>query len=160
MHISIPLATVLLALSPPGPITHADIDRWAAAWNSHDIGTVMALFSPDVLIDQPENPKPLDAAGTRAFFAMIFRAYPDFHVEVRQAIVEGTHAVSIEQVTGTWSGPFVDPATGVSTPGNGRVFNHPGVMVLEYRPDHRIRHVSIYWDQLTVDRQLGITPRL
>jgi steroid delta-isomerase-like uncharacterized protein len=160
MRTLIPLVTLLLALSPRAPISHADVDRWAAAWNSHEIDTVMALFTPDVAIDQPENPKPLDAAGTRAFFAMIFRAYPDFHVEVRQAIVEGTHAVSIEQVTGTWSGPFVDPATGVSTPGNGRVFNHPGVMVLEYRPDHRIRHVSIYWDQLTVDRQLGITPRL
>ena len=47
----------------------------------------------------------------------------------------------------------------VSTPGNGRQFDHPGVMVLTYREDHKITHVSIYWDQLTVDRQLGITPK-
>jgi hypothetical protein len=30
--------------------------------------------------------------------------------------------------------------------------------VLEYDGDHKITHVSIYWDQLTVDRQLGILP--
>jgi steroid delta-isomerase-like uncharacterized protein len=147
------------ASAAPAPISHADVDRWAAAWNSHDIDTVAKLFAPDIQIDQPENPKPLDLAGARAFFAMIFRAYPDFHVEVRQAVVEGRTAVSVEQVTGTWSGPFVNPADGVSTPGNGRKFDHPGVMVIEYAPDHRIRHVTIYWDQLIVDRQLGIAPK-
>jgi steroid delta-isomerase-like uncharacterized protein len=150
---------VMSATAADAPVTHADIDRWAQAWNSHDIGQVMGLFAPNVQIDQPENPKSLDIASTRAFFGMIFRAYPDFHVEVKQAVVEGLTAVSVERVTGTWSGPFVDPATGKSTPGNGRAFDHPGVMLIQYAPDHTITHVSIYWDQLTVDRQLGITPK-
>jgi steroid delta-isomerase-like uncharacterized protein len=140
-------------------ITHEDVDRWAAAWNSHDIDTVAALFTPDIAIDQPENGKPLDAKSLRSFFGMIFKAYPDFHVVVQQAIVDGTTAVSVERVTGTWSGAFVNPTTGVSVPGNGRTFDHPGVMVIEYASDHRIRHVSIYWDQLTVDHQLGIKPQ-
>ncbi|WP_158545052.1 ester cyclase [Dyella monticola] len=140
--------------------THADVDHWAQTWNSHDINKVMAMFSPDVAIDQPENPKPLDYAGTRAFFGMIFRAYPNFHVDVKQAVVDGSTAVSIERVTGTWSGPFIDPSTGKVTPGNGRTFDHPGVMVIQYGPDHKITHVAIYWDQLTVDRQLGIAPKV
>jgi len=151
-------ASITLAAS--SPITHADVDHWANAWNSHNIDQVMAMFSPDVQIDQPENPKPLDYAGTRSFFSMIFRAYPDFHVDVKQAVVEGMTAVSVERVTGTWSGPFVDPASGKSTPGNGRSFDHPGVMLIQYGEDHKITHVSIYWDQLTVDRQLGITPKV
>jgi steroid delta-isomerase-like uncharacterized protein len=141
------------------PITHQDVMNWAAAWNSHDINTVLALFAKDVQIDQPENAKPLDYEGARKFFSMIFKAYPDFHVEVRQAIVDGRWAVSVEQVTGTWSGPFVNPQTGAVTPGNGRRFNHPGAMVLLYDDHHKIRRVSIYWDTLTVDRQLGITPK-
>ena len=140
--------------------THADIDHWEQVWNSHDIDKVMTLFSPDVAIDQPENPKPLDYAHTRTFFSMIFRAYPDFHIAAKQAVVEGATAVSIERVTGTWSGPFVDPSTGKVTPGNGRAFDHPGVMVIQYGADHKITHVSIYWNQLTVDRQLGITPKV
>jgi steroid delta-isomerase-like uncharacterized protein len=139
--------------------THADIYRWAAAWNSHNIETVLALFAEGVRIDQPENPKPLDYAGARKFFSMIFRAYPDFHVTVRQAIVDGPLAVSVEEVTGTWLGPFVDPATGKSSPPNGKRFDHPGAMVLTYDGARKIKHVSIYWDQLTVDRQLGITPK-
>jgi steroid delta-isomerase-like uncharacterized protein len=139
-----------------GPISHVDIQRWADAWNSHDIETVMALFTPDVEINQPANPKPLESAGIRGFFTMIFKAYPDFHVDVTDAIVDGLKGVSVERVTGTWSGPYTDPATGLTTPGNGRKFDHPGAMVLTYRPDHKISRVDIYWDQLMVERQLGI----
>jgi steroid delta-isomerase-like uncharacterized protein len=142
-----------------GPITHADIQRWADAWNSHDIETVMALFAPDVVINQPANPKPLESHGIRSFFTMIFKAYPDFHVDVTDAIVDGLKGVSVERVTGTWSGPYTDPATGETIPGNGRKFDHPGAMVLTYRADHKISRVDIYWDQLMVARQLGLIPK-
>ena len=161
-YVPVLLATFVLTAAPAAaetPVSESDVERWAAAWNSHDIETVAALFTPDVAIEQPANPKPLDSKGLRGFFGMILKAYPDFHVVVRQAVIQGTTAVSIEQVTGTWSGTYVDPATGASTPGNGRKFDHPGAMVLDYAPDHRIKHVAIYWDQLTVDRQLGITPK-
>jgi hypothetical protein len=30
---------------------------------------------------------------------------------------------------------------------------------LTYRPDHKISRVDIYWDQLMVERQLGILPK-
>jgi steroid delta-isomerase-like uncharacterized protein len=141
-----------------GPIGDADIKNWADGWNSHDIDRVLALFTSDVVIHQPSNPKPLDAEGARHFFGMIFKAYPDFHITVKEAVIDGLKAVSVEQVTGTWSGPFTDPATGATTQGNGRKFDHPGVMVLTYRSDHRISNLDIYWDRLVVDQQLGITP--
>jgi len=139
-------------------VTHADVDVWAAAWNSHNIDTVLKLFSKNVQIDQPANAKPLNYTGAKAFFSMIFKAYPDFHVVVKQAIVESPYAVSVEQVTGTWSGPFVNPNTGAVTQPNGKKFDHPGAMVITYGADHKIEHVSIYWDQLMVDEQLGIKP--
>ena len=159
------LTMLAAALSPvasigaPTDVTHRDVAIWAAAWNSHNINTVLALFDRNVQIDQPENSKPLDYDGARKFFSMIFKAYPDFHVAVRQAIVDGNTAVSVEEVTGTWSGPFIDPSTGKTTPGNGRHFDHPGAMVISYNAAHKIVHVSIYWDQLTVDHQLGISPK-
>ena len=153
-------ALVALAVHPTAarPIGKADIQRWSEAWNSHDIDKVTALFSKDMVIYQPENPKPLDHAGLRGFFSMIFRAYPDLHITVQDALIDGAKAATFERVTGTWSGPFTDPATGKTTPGNGRAFDHPGVMYLVYNPDHTIREVRIYWDRLTVDQQLGITP--
>jgi steroid delta-isomerase-like uncharacterized protein len=148
------------AASAQTPVTHQDVTRgWADAWNSHDINKVLTLFAKEVQIDQPENDKPLGYDGARKFFSMIFKAYPDFHVTVLQAIVDGRSAVSVERVTGTWKGPFVNPNTGKVTPGNGRHFDHKGAMVLLYDANGKIQHVSIYWDQLTVDRQLGIIPK-
>lgn len=109
-------AIPLGAKSAEPPVTHEDVTRsWADAWNSHDITKVLALFAKDVQIDQPENDKPLDYEGARKFFSMIFNAYPDFHVTVTQAIVDGRSAVSVERVTGTWTGPFVNPSTGKRT---------------------------------------------
>jgi hypothetical protein len=74
------------------PLGHADVQRWVDAWNSHDIGTVAALFEPDAVIHQPSNSKPLDVAGARAFFSMIFKAYPDFHVDLQEAGTSSTFA--------------------------------------------------------------------
>ncbi|MBV8164118.1 MAG: ester cyclase, partial [Candidatus Eremiobacteraeota bacterium] len=78
----------LRALSGETPVTHQDVTRaWADAWNSHDIAKVLALFAKHVQIDQPANEKPLDYEGAGKFFSMIFKAYPDFHVTVVEAIV-------------------------------------------------------------------------
>jgi hypothetical protein len=76
-----------------------------------------------------------------------------------KSLNHGLKGVSVERVTGTWSGPYTDPTNGVTTPGNGRKFDHPGAMVLTYRPDHKISKVDIYWDHLMVARQLGIVPK-
>jgi steroid delta-isomerase-like uncharacterized protein len=138
-------------------IGNEDMRRWADAWNSHDIKKVLNLFDPAVVIHQPSNPKPLDLDGARHFFGMIFAAYPDFHITVQEAVIQDLTAASVEQVTGTWLGAFTDPATGKTTPGNGRRFDHPGIMLIKYGPDHKIRSVDIYWDRLVVDQQLGIS---
>ena len=139
-----------------GPIDREDIRHWEDAWNSHDIERVLSLFDPGVVIHQPSNPKPLDFESARNFFSMIFRAYPDFHITVKYSVIQDLTAVSVEEVTGTWLGALTDPATGKTTAGNGRRFDHPGVMLIKYGPDHKIRSVDIYWDRLVVNQQLGI----
>jgi len=71
----------------------------------------MTLFAPDVAINQPANPKPLESVG--------IRSYPDFHVDVTDALVDGLKGVSVERVTGDLEWAVYRPATGVSTSGNG-----------------------------------------
>jgi steroid delta-isomerase-like uncharacterized protein len=136
----------------------ADIVRWSAAWNSHNIDKVAGLFSPTAVVDQPSNPKPLDAKTLRGFFSMIFRAYPDFHIDVQDQVLDGWKAVTIERVTGHWRGPYTNPSTGKTTQPNGRAFDHPGAMYIVYGEDHRITLLRIFWDTLVVDQQLGIVP--
>jgi steroid delta-isomerase-like uncharacterized protein len=148
------------SIASPDGANAADIARWSAAWNSHEISQVVALFSPDAVVDQPSNPKPLNATSLRAFFGMIFKAYPDFHISVEDKVLDGWKAVTIERVTGHWTGPYTDPATGKTTPPNGRAFDHPGAMYIVYGSDYRIKLLRIFWDRLIVDEQLGIKPWL
>jgi hypothetical protein len=82
----------------------ADVARWKAAWNSHNIDQVVALFSRH------------------------------------------------------WRGPYTNPATGQTAQPNGRGFDHPGAMYIVYGPNHLIKRLRIFWDTLTVDRQLGVKP--
>lgn len=56
------------------------------------------------------------------------------------------------------AGPYTDPSSGQTVQGNGRKFDHPGVMLLAYTADHKISKVDIYWDRLTVDQQLDVKP--
>ena len=155
------IAFLLLPASVPaaqGGVSSADISRWSSAWNSHQISKVAALFSADAVVDQPSNPKPLNAAGIKTFFEMIFTAYPDFHISVEDAVLDGWKAVTIERVTGHWRGPYTSPTTGRTAQPNGRGFDHPGAMYMVYGTDRRIKLLRIFWDTQTVDHQLGIAP--
>jgi len=136
----------------------APVPRTASGATDADIDKVVALFSSDAVVDQPSNPKPLDAKTLRTFFSMIFRAYPDFQITVEDKVLDGWKAVTIERVTGHWRGAYTDPTTGKTAQPNGKAFDHPGAMYIVYDARHEIKRLRIFWDQLTVDRQLGITP--
>jgi len=138
------------------PITHADVERWLAAWNSHHIDSINALFAEDAMIYQPQNPKPLTKQTMNPFFEMVFKTYPDIKFEKEGITVEGYDAASWENVTGTMTGPFTDPATGKTIQPTGKRFEHKGAMHITYKPDHTIKEVHIVWDQLIVLKQLGL----
>lgn len=138
------------------PITHADVEHWLAAWNSHNIDSIDALFSDEALIYQPQNPKPLTKKTMNPFFEMVFKTYPDIKFAKEGITVEGYDAASWEDVTGTMEGAFTDPSTGVTVQPTGKHFEHHGAMHITYNPDHTIKEVHIIWDQLVVLKQLGL----
>ncbi len=137
----------------------ADVDRWLAAWNSHDIDRILALFEDDMVMFQPQNPRPLTKADVGRFFVTLFNAFPDIHFE-RSAdpTIDGLHVASWERVTGTMKGEFPDPASGARLPPTGRSFDIPGAMHLVYRPNGRLASVQIYWDRQLFAQQLGLVP--
>jgi predicted ester cyclase len=137
-------------------ITHADVQRWLDAWNSHKIDTIKLLFADSALIYQPQNPKPLTVNNMAPFFTMIFKTYPDIHFGKEGFTVDGYEAASWENVTGTMLGSFTNPSTGMTVAPTGKKFQHKGAMHLWYNKDHRITKVEIIWDQLIVLHQLGL----
>ncbi|GEM_PF-2171015 len=137
-------------------VTHADVQRWLDAWNSHNIDTIKSIFADTALIYQPQNPKPLTVANMGPFFSMVFKTYPDIHFGKEGFTVDGYEAASWEDVTGTMLGSFTNPSTGKTVQPTGKKFQHQGAMHLWYNKDHKIIKVEIIWDQLIVLHQLGL----
>lgn len=137
-------------------ITGADIQRWLDAWNSHDIDRITDLFTDDVVMHQPQNPKPLDKASLGQFFSMLFNAYSDIQFELQGHTIQGRDVASWEKVTGTMTGPFHDPVTGRTIEPTDKSFSILGAMHLSYGEARKIKEVRIYWDRLLLMQQIGL----
>ena len=63
------------------PVAHHE--RYAAAWNGHDVAAVMECFAPNVRYDDPATDGVLGYADLEPFVRETFRGFPDVHFETR-----------------------------------------------------------------------------
>src|SRR2546423_11264887 len=58
------------------------VERWAAAWNSHEPHRVLDLMTQDIAYDDSAWPQTMHGHGeVRAFIDMTWRAFPDLEFE-------------------------------------------------------------------------------
>ena len=133
------------------------IQRWEAAWNSHEPERLLELMTEDVVYDDSAWPRTMRGhADVREFLEFTWRAFPDLRFDMSDGpyitlwAAEG--GLPLDRA-GTHSGP-IDP------PG----FAHTGKQV-EFRgrtststatPRCRLR---IVFDMMDVTRQLGLMPK-
>src|SRR5262245_9868825 len=72
--------------------------RWCAAWNSHDLDRVAAVFTSDVFYEDVTFGVTAHGSGElRDLAQFFFTAVPDFHLECPTTLLRGGHG-SIEWV--------------------------------------------------------------
>ncbi len=82
------------------------LDRFAAAWNRHDLDALMSMMTGDCVFDASAGP---DVTGersegqpaVRAAYAAVFDAFPDAHWADARHFVAGNRGVSEWTFTGT-----------------------------------------------------------
>jgi steroid delta-isomerase-like uncharacterized protein len=82
------------------------LDRFAAAWNRHDLDALMSMMTDDCVFEASAGP---DVNGqrsegrhaVRAAFADVFETFPDAHWANARHVVAGNQAVSEWTFTGT-----------------------------------------------------------
>jgi ketosteroid isomerase-like protein len=82
------------------------LDRFAAAWNRHDLDALMSMMTDDCVFQASAGP---DADGersegpqaVRAAFAAVFDGFPDAHWANARHFVAGTRGVSEWTFSGT-----------------------------------------------------------
>lgn len=82
------------------------LDRFADAWNRHDLDALMAMMTDDCVFDASAGPhvegeRAKGAQAVRAAFAAVFEAFPDAHWANARHFVAGSRGVSEWTFSGT-----------------------------------------------------------
>jgi len=86
--------------------TLALLDRFAAAWNAHDIDTLMACMTDDGVFESAAGAtvagtRSVGTAAVRRAYQAVFDTYPDARWNEPRHFVAGTRAVTEWRFTGT-----------------------------------------------------------
>ena len=103
-------------------------DATYAAWNAHDADAVAAVFAEDAVLIEAGSPNVLRGrAAIRERAVALLTAFPDFHLERIELLVDGDRHADRWIMTGTHRGElFGIPPTGRSVRVEGATFTRMG----------------------------------
>jgi steroid delta-isomerase-like uncharacterized protein len=129
----------------------AAVDEHVRQENRHDLDGLLATFGSQALYeDAPWSERHDGIAAVRAYYAALFRAAPDLHVEVRNRYVSADAIILEVMISGTQLGPWR------GLPPTGRRLEFPLCGVFTFDENDRMLGERIYYDRATVLRQLGV----
>ncbi len=84
------------------------LDRFADAWNRHDLDALMSMMTEDCVFDASAGPdihgrRSEGQQAVRAAYAAVFAAFPDAHWAGARHVIAGNRGVSEWTFTGTQS---------------------------------------------------------
>jgi len=119
--------------------------------NAHDLDGLMSTFGAEGFYDDaPWSEHHAGLAGVRGYYSALLRAAPDFHIEVKRRHVSDDAVVLEVELSGTHQGPWR------GLPATGRAFAFPLCAVFTFDDEDRLAGEKIYYDRVTVLRQIGV----
>lgn len=118
--------------------------------NHHDLDVIDELFSPDFVDHSGLSSSP-GIEGTKAFFTMMFAAFPDMHFTVRQQLAEDDRVMTYKTFHGTHQGHFM------GIPPSGKQVSFDNIDIMTVKEGKIIEHWTV-GDMLSLMTQLGVVP--
>ena len=138
-----------------GPELQEFIDRYNAAWNGHDVETIVSMHTEDSVF---ENHVTGDVNVGREKIGRaiegIFSVFPDLSFEGRRTYIREDLVVQEWTARGTHEGTMT--RSGMEVPPTGRKVDYRGMDVIPIR-DGLVARKDVYSDSVTLLRQLGLT---
>ena len=135
----------------------ARVEALSRAINEHDVDKIIALHTPDAVLEDPALTAPVTGRAAIAVeFTAMFRAFPDFQFlmdELEVYVADSGRVAARWHFTGTMTGP-IDPPGYAPT---GKKASLSGVCLYEYQDGLIARHTIVY-DTMAMLRQVGIMP--
>jgi steroid delta-isomerase-like uncharacterized protein len=146
---------VRLARAVDAPDLQRFIDRYNAAWNAHDVDTIVEMHTDDSVF---ENHTTGDVnVGREAIgdaIRGIFTVFPDLEFETRRQYIRDNLVVQEWTARGTHLGKMT--RSGIEVEPTGRSVEYRGLDVIPIE-DGRVARKDVYSDGVTLLRQLGLT---
>jgi steroid delta-isomerase-like uncharacterized protein len=131
------------------------IDRYNAAWNEHDVETILSMHTEDsVFENHVTGDVNVGPEQIRRAVAGIFSVFPDLTFETRRAYIRADLVVQEWTARGTHEGTMT--RSGIEVPPTGRKVEYRGMDVIPIR-DGLVARKDVYSDSVTLLRQLGLT---
>lgn len=124
--------------------------RYFAAWNRRDAGSVLETIAPGGTYRDPTTPGPLAGSAFRAYMQQLWSAFPDLHFELGPV-----HGLAGGKVHGEWTMIGSNTGSMLGLPPTGRAVCLPGIDVLQ-TSGQGITSVMGYFDSAALPRQLGL----
>ena len=118
--------------------------------NQHNLAAIDELYSPG-FVDHSGNANVPGIEGMKAFFSMMFAAFPDMHFTIRLQLAEGDQVMTYKTFHGTHQGHFL----GIPPTGKQVAVDVIDILALK---DGRITEHWTVSDMLGMLQQLGAIP--
>ena len=118
--------------------------------NQHNLAAIDELYSPD-FVDHSGNADLHGIEGAKAFFGMMFAAFPDMHFKIRMQLAEGDQVMTYKTFHGTQQGPFM------GIPPTGKQVAVDVIDILTIKDGKIAEHWTVS-DMLSMLQQLGVIP--
>jgi len=120
--------------------------------NAHNLDAVDDMVSANFVEHEVFPGLPNDASAVKAFFGMMFEAFPDLRIEATDLIAEGDKVVSRCTMSGTHKGTFMD------IPATGKRFEIAAIDIIRFEGEKAAEHWGVT-DQMAMMQQLGVVPK-
>jgi steroid delta-isomerase-like uncharacterized protein len=131
----------------------AAIERYNAAWNSHDVDAAMALHAPDMVFENHTAGERVEGEAVRDHIAGIFAAWPDIAFETRRLYVR--EGLVVQEWTATATHVNTLRRGEIEAPPSGREISWDGLDVIPFE-DGMIKRKDVYSDSVSILRQVGL----
>jgi steroid delta-isomerase-like uncharacterized protein len=131
------------------------IDRYNAAWDSHDVNTIVSMHTEDsVFENHVTGDRNVGREEIGRAISGIFSVFPDLAFETRRAYLREDLVVQEWTASGTHQGTMT--RSGIEIEPTGRRVEYKGMDVIPIR-DGLVARKDVYSDSVTLLRQIGLT---
>ncbi|HXX72078.1 MAG TPA: nuclear transport factor 2 family protein [Candidatus Acidoferrales bacterium] len=133
--------------------------KFVDGFNRHD-GSIMSLFTEDVTWQDPGSLEPEGGwERMKKGLLSLYSRFPDIHAETSHFMVDGEWVCLEAVASGTFKGGkwFVGGKER-TLPTVNRTFKVSAAMFFRATPDGHLSYWSLYWDNASFDKQIGLKP--